>query len=424
MGGVNKDTERGPQTMGYNLRSEVGKFEWRGMWPDGDSASIPENRFRILKNARLESGAVVARPGQTKLNTSAIHNAGADIVSIQDFQMATPYQLFCDGDGCPGAGVVGGAFIGSYDIDQNPQAQGLVYYPSATHDTVFTVFDGAIHIGVENQLRRYQQVRAPWGSSVLSVAGNVLDKPLVNLPAGFTHMACLEAFDGKLFLGCVQGVGNSKVAVWDGVTLADDLSAVNAPVGFALYRDNLIVYLDGVNSLRSRPIGAPGATWATIAPAAGTVRMRGHQCAASYKDILYFCVGGGAGSDDLWQYNGTTLSRIPVATWGGPAGCITHSCCVFNGFLYVSYYSATHAGLAKFDGTTWTGVEKSFKAQFALCQFAGPIAEFQGNLIAGVQINSLAYLLKSPGTTTSGTWTQLAWGAGSPAGVIGHIKVY
>lgn len=394
----------GPQKKPFNYFAEQGRFEYRGMYPDGNPASVPVNGLRVLINGRLQGGQVVARPGQAKLNSSALDSATTCIGGLFDFQVGTRKSIMVIGDGCPAISSAVGFYLGLYDFDQSPAFQPQIYYNAATQRLAAGVYGDDLYLGLDNELKRYQAIDAGYGESALAISGSSQDIPILTLPAGFTLIPALQQFDGLLFIACEQGVGTSKVISWDGKTERDDVTGINAPTGFGLYRETLIMGYGGApNRIDIRQVGDSPGTWTNVAPGAGTAAFKK---GTSYKDLFYFTTGG----EDLFSYNGTALTRITPGTTGIAAGSVTFGIATFNGFLYVAYTTATNiARLAKFNGTVWTAIEKDFTSQFATVTAARPMALYRGNLVVGaVQSGgpSGGVLLESPGTSTSGTWTR------------------
>jgi hypothetical protein len=420
MGGVNKDTERGPQTQTYGFRSEAGKFGWRGMWVDGDPSGIPDDRFRILKNARLQSGMVVPRPGQRALNTTPIHSASAKIISINDFQMATPYHLFQTGGGCPWVGSGSGRSVGSFFIDQSPALQSYTSNQSAT-SSALAVFDGSLWIAYDNVLRKFNQVTPDWGTSAITMAGAALDIPILTIPSPTTSIAAMETFDGKLFMACLAGAGTGSVVCYDGVTRSTDLGTLTGVAGFAKYRELLVLGFSSGTSFKTRPIGIPGTTWTSVAvttPVSETAAFGSKHPAASFKDILYWATG----TEKIAKWTGTgTATNILIATSGIPAGAVTVGCTVFNNCLYVLYNYGSQVWLAMFDGVNWSGTHKQLTLVSPAFTRGGAIGVYDGNLIVG---GTAGILQKSPGTTTTGTWVTLLNGETARLSYVDEMVIY
>ena len=410
-------TTRDAQTQVLQRRTEDPTFLWGGMVPDDDPSALPPNKLELLINCRIQGGSIAPRGGSKGLYDLS---ASGQILGIGDFQVGTPRKLWIVGDGCPGLSSSVGWYVGFFDVEQDPQFQPAIYYSSATQKAVLAAFSGDLYIGVDNTLRKVVLVEAPYGESALSVSGSSQDLPLLTF-TGFTSVPDLMAFDGKLFIAVNGGAGASKVAVWDGVTQFVDVAAINPPTAFGTFRESLIAGFAGApNSISVRPVGDPGASWATVAPSGGTVAMRGPGCSDTYKDVFWFATGG----ENLYKFDGTTLTLVPIATTGLPAGSVTHSCCVFGGYLFVTYTAAAHAKIARFDGTTWVAVHKDLTVQDVTVNAARSIVEYRGDLWVGVSSTARGKLFRSVGSDTSGAWVNPGLLAASNNGDLDQLVVY
>jgi hypothetical protein len=395
---IKSQAARGPQNQSCNYRTAGGVFEWQGMAPDMDPAALPDNKPALVINCRLRAGSINPRGGSKRL----LDLGSGGIIGIGDFQVSTPRKMWVVGDGCPGLSSSAGFYVGFYDTQQDPAFQPGIYYNTATQGVVLGAFSGDLYVGVDNALRKVTLIEAPYGELALSVSGSSQDLPLMTF-TGFTKITDLMAFDGKFFIGIELGAGTSKVVVWDGVTQSLDLGSINAPAAFGTYRESLIMGFAaaGPNVIRVRPTGVPGATWASVAPSGGTACMRGPGCSATYKDVFWFATG----TDALYKFDGTTLTLVPAATSGIGASSLTHSCCVFSGYLFVSYTTPTgHVCIARFDGTTWVGTHKDITAQVATANQARSLVEYRGDLWLGCASTGRGMFLRSTAADTSGTW--------------------
>jgi hypothetical protein len=409
---------RGPGTPDYDFRTKKGVFEWGGHILDGNEGGLPENRPRLLINGRLHEGAITPRGGQETF--ADFGDANACVRMLVDFQVGTRRSLMIVGNGCPGFSPVNGYYIGIFDHEQSPEVQRAVYYNTGTVKLITGKYGDKLYIGRDDDVLEYQPIFAPYGSEALTMVGPSQDIPLFSLPAGFTSVSAMQEFDGLLFMACVQGVGTSKVISWDGLTERDDVASINAPTGFGLYRESLIMGFAGApNEIHIRAVGDSPGTWTTVAPGAGTAAFKR---GISYKDVFYFTTG----AEDLFSYNGSVLTRIPIATSGIAAGSITEGIAVFNGYLYVSYTAAGNARIARFDGTTWAAIHKNLTTQFgADLDSLGPMVEYRGNLIVAGDDNLLGGgLYVSPGTATTGTWTRKDTQPGVETGAITELVLF
>ena len=348
MADAKRQTVRDAQTQTFNYRTQLGLFEWGGMIPDGSPADLPENRLRLLVNGRFGAGGIKIRGGQTAIRNTSL-DAGSCIDGIHDYQVGTPRILFTIADGCPGLDTALGFSSSQYDHEQSPNFAPGVYYDTGTEGLEATVYSGELYLGQDNNLRRLITVKPPYGNNPLDIAGSRQDY-LVKTFTGFTEITCMKAFDGYLFIGIDGGAGASEVHAFNGTTVYTDLTGINAPTQFGVYRESLIVGWAGApNKISVRAIGDPAGTWTDYSPDAGTAY---HWRGVTYKDVYYFTTLG----EDIYSFDGTTLTRIPVATTGMPAGADTYGIEVFDGELVIVYTDPAetpdHAKICTFDGTT------------------------------------------------------------------------
>lgn len=415
-------TTLGPQTKRYDFRTSLGAAEWGGMIPDGNPASLPDFRTRKCINTRMQGGGFVPRGGQRKLNAAALHAADACIRGLVDFQVGTKKSLRVVGDGCPDISASAGFYFGGYDFEQSPKFQPSVYYNSSTQKVVLGTYGADMLIGNDGELRKFQAIEPPYGQAALAISGSSQDIPLLT-PSGATALTAIQEAFGFAFVGCDCGAGASKVITWDGVTERDDYIAINAPTGFGLYRDVIVLGFGGSpNEIRTRPAGSSPGTWTQVLPDAGTATFKQ---GVSYRDSFYFTTLG----ENLYRLTGSTLTRLVVGVTGIAAGSITFGIAVHGGNLYVAYTtngSPTRGRIAKFDGTTWTGTHKDLTSQTSTVRAARALASYRGNLVVGVFDNGTGgggVLHFSPGTATNGTYTVVSPGAVSN-GDIDQILVY
>lgn len=385
-------------------------FAWGGMLTEGSPSSNPPNRPRLVINGRLLGGEYVERAGLTKFNSSVFHNAAACIRHIDDFQIATPKKLWMRGNGCPDVSTSVGAHLAHIDQEQNPEYQRSVYYDTATNNPILASFDGGLYVGVDADLRKLTLVVTKDGEENLAVGGSSQDRP-VHTFTGFV-IRCMVAFDGKLFIGLDNGAGASKIATFDGVSVRDDVTAINAPTCFGLYRvtgggDAIVVgFAAATNAIKYRPTGDSPGSWTNVAPGAGTLSS---VAMAPYKDTLYIADDSG----EIWTFDGTTLTSAHTPATATAVRGIT----TFNGFLYFGYETAAAARIGKYDGSTWTDVEKDLTVAFAGTTSIRSLKAYRNSLYAAAVRSSNGVIQFSPETATTGTWTQI-----TPAATAGAIN--
>lgn len=379
-------------------------FQWGGVYTEGSPARNPVHRPRALINARLQGGEIVERDGLTKFNSSPFHNASACVRHIDNFQ-GEPLKLWMTGDGCPDISSSSGRHVSAIDQEQDPEFQRVVYYDSASQSAVVARFDGHIYVGVDSDLRVLTLIIPEPGTEALTVGGSSQDRVVFSFTtaAGYDDdytIRCMLEFDGKLFIGLDTGTGVSKIVTWDGVSIRDDKTTIDAPTCFGLYHvpsggDCIVAGFDSVtNGIKYRATGDSPGTWTDVSPGAGTL---GALSMAAYKDVLYIADDSG----DVWSWDGTTLQSAHSP--GSATAC--RAVTVFNALLYFGYETAASARIGKYDGSTWTDVEKNLTTQFSGTTSIHALKPYRNSLYAGVIRSGAGQVMFSPETTTSGSWT-------------------
>jgi len=381
-----KDDEDGKR---FEFRNGTGGLgEWRGHKRDGDPGSVLPPWVRLVVNANLRNGEFSSRGGQTKFTSSAL--AGC-LRLLYDFQCTPQHRLYMVSTGCSGISASVGFSVIHFDYEQDPAFQRAIYYDGATAVPVLGVFDSRLWLGVDTFLKEIVFVQVPYGTENLAVSGDSQERTLKSF-TGFT-VAALKAFDGKFFIGLAAGAGTSKFVVFDGISFQDDLTATQIPTGFGLYRDWIIAgYASTVGKLSYRPAGAAGTAWTDIALANCGQAGRG----VSYKDKYYIANG----STQVFQLDNVTLTSSTTI-----ASAAITDLEVANGFLYAFYTNTGNARIARYDGTSWTAIHKDLTAQDATITACKKGIWYRGDLYASVTKGGGEGFYKSPGSTTTGTWT-------------------
>jgi hypothetical protein len=379
----------------FEFRSGMGGA-WGGMVTQGDPGRNPPFSPRLLINTRLVDGEVQDRPGLAKLFASPMHASDACVKDVVDHDMSKPFKLWITGTGCPGISAGTGFYLGTLDSEQEPEFQRVVYYDTAVGTVSVAKFNGDFYVGVDSELRKLTIIKFPWGTEAIEIAGTAQESPVYTF-TGFT-IRCLKEFDGKLFIGLDNGAGASKIATFDGVSIRDDKTAIDAPRWFALYRiqgggDAIVCGTSTTSTIYIRPTGESPGTWTSIGNQASVQ-------AISYKDVLYIATG----ATTVASWNGVTLTVSARAPVGASA---VRTVTVFNSLLYFGYDTAAAAVIGKFDGSTWTDAEKSLTAQFVGTTSIRALESYRGFLVAAGTRTGIGELFTSPGKTTSGTWTEV-----------------
>jgi hypothetical protein len=369
---------------------------------DADPSDLAPNEFSNLVNARRRGGRgfqLKERGGQLPVNPTALHNAGACVYPTQ-FDYGTPRRAWIAGDGCPTQSNTVGFWIGHYDIDQSPRFQAATWYKLAAQKAQITGYGGTPFLMVDNQLRRFNLLQVPYGTTNLAIAGGSQDVPLYDFA---TNCSAMQEFDGLLFIA----LANGEIWTWDGRTARlDRTDAGNVVQSFGVWRDFLVAtYPAATNRISLRTVGDSPGSWSNVAPGAGTVPGVEGNTIMSYKDNLYL-VGG---TPAIWKYDGTTLAVVHT-----PASAVdVHTLANAFGFLYFGYKQlivANRAIIGRFDGTTWTDVHKDFVPQRNTSQLVRAMVLFKNNLLAAINNSGLvkAYAYLSPADdTANAAWEEV-----------------
>ncbi len=385
------------------------------MSPDADPGSIPENKFRLLVNARRKGGAIVPRGGQTKILPNPT-GTGLSALSYDRhygawFEVSSARRLYLVATGgCLGVGSTAtGLNVYALDSEHAPLLQNIsCYLVQKYHDLAcVAVYGDRLYLSQENRLRVITQVLAPYGTNSVSVGGTGVDQD-IHAFTTYPYITWMQEFGGYLFIALGgNGAGTSKIVSYDGKAFYDELTTINDVFGMTVYGDKLIVsYAGSPNHIRVRPTGAPGVTWTTVVPGAGTVGM--NKAGTSFRGNAYWIGRSGTTMADIWKFDGTTVSKARTLTGG-------IDLCEFNGHLF--YLRATNSVVGYFDGTTWTDAAQTLSAD----RVGTSIAGYRGSLYvaqykAGTVITN--HLLQSPGINPFGTWVSVGDFTGTTVPII------
>ena len=402
----------------FQVRTSA-KNKLGGMRPDLDPMALGPLDFTYLENVRRIGGGMLGRAGST-----LFAELTGEPVGLSDFQLGANRRLMVCGDGCPGISDTLGFYLGGFSREQLPRFQSLVYYPASVSSFTTTRFTiegegeipdvDALMFSTDNVLRQIQSIPFTYGELPLAQTGGSQEFPTWTIPSVYSKISAIIQHGSVLLLALVgvaaAGVGSSAIYTWDGQHFEKELGGINPVTGFALFRDTCIVgFGSATNAIQVR--SALG-TYTTFVPGAGTIAVPANFRCASYKDRLYIPTGG----EDIYRFDGATLTRIQPATSGVDAGSSVHACEVGArtitdkaGFLFYSWSTATpKARIGRTDATTWTASHKDLRAQFPTLTIPKTLRWFQGCLVAGA-LNGVAgaSLYFSPRAVTSGTYEQV-----------------
>lgn len=386
-----------------------------GMRPDVDPLALGKGDFVLLENTRRIGSTIVGRPGSSGWQT-----LGGLVTGLGDLPVGSIGGLMMVSDGCPGEDPTVGFSLLKYDEEQiNDYGLGstrffpLIYRTTAasfkiarfvrdaSEDGLVPAVD-AMFFAADNVLYRLAEVPFPYGVLPITQTNGSQEIPVWTLPAPYTSIGEMMQFGSSLYISAVAGAGASAIFAYDGLTFTRVLSGVDPITGFGLFRNLLIAGHDGgTNLIRIWN----GTSWSTVAPGVGTVKIAGNRC-ASYHDVFYI-----PSDDNIYSFDGTTLTQIPPGTTGVDVGAVVFSLESCFDKLYATWSTvAPKARLLRYDGTTWSPNHKDFIAQFPGAVTVRTLRFFHGALmVGGIATGSSAgaRLYRSDRRNTSGTYTEL-----------------
>lgn len=390
-GGKNIYSPEARQAQRFEFKAGVNGFQWKGHVLEGDPSSLPANRPRLLVNTRLSGGIIKNRAGMSDYSSGTDTVPGC-VVALNETD--SNIRLYYGFVGC---GALAGGTLVCINQDEFVETRSLGAYYSS-NDTVIRIAEhgGSVFLGMLGRLKKFADgVDVPTSDG--DVYKDLLVKDFTGTASTRNLISMLQSYEGDLYIGITPAAGNATIWKYDGVSMVSDLSVADIPKASCLWREYMVVGQNAAaNRIRYRNSSG---TWTTVAPGAGTVQVYpGGNAMVSYKDVVYMAEGPeGAGTARIWSYDGTTLqvARTPAGATFLPV------LAVMNDYLYYGYITAGNVYIGRFDGTTWSDTHKDLRAQFSNARYILGLAEFRGQLYAGLNTNTV---VASPGFDTSGTW--------------------
>jgi hypothetical protein len=298
-----------------------------------------------------------------------------------------------------------------FDPEQDPQLQYFAYYKSSVNrDAVCGTYSGELYLGDGSNLKKITLARPMYGVTSESIEASPPDVLIKSFP-GYTITALGEKF-GLLFIGMVNlsSPTNSKIVVYDGVSMEDDKTGTRPPTMiYGGWRSLLAVGFQAAeNMIRVRDSSG---TWTNVVPGAGTVACAGPLAMVSAFDDLYIADG----VQTVWKSNGTTLAPARVVAAAGiPVSPVLPGMATVEFFanrLIFGYVRADASGsdIGSFDNSgsaiEWIDSLKDFTAQFSNLKYIYGLKAYR-NLVYAVfyaadPVNSI---ISSPDYDLPGTW--------------------
>lgn len=412
--GYRNQQEQGAK-LSRDARTGLGGFPpLKGMNKEGDPGSIPPNQFPQLENIRISAaGTLFNRGGQSKLNNDAMSGCIKGIFA-PEFQF--PYSA----EG--GVFLAPGSSSGELLVYGGPGLLSVLSAPSVLRDPADRLIEAYAYSG--NILVGTGPQGAPVGTSpqVLSLNPQSLTySVLTTISSPDTEVTDITSIGTTVYIATSLGTGTGRVLSWNGTSVtAEDTFSGNANGTVLGVHNNEPYVLYGGNTGLGFPAPAlkrkTGGVWTSITlPAAVSTKFSANTM-LTYGSNLYIDGFAGTGTDEgayILVWNGTTctVARGPLggSSWSGTG------LAVFNSNLYYGYAGGIdEARIGKYDGVTWTDVEKDLATQFGSDDLSAQVTPFasQGSLYAAVLgtdgSNDIAHIMRSPGTSTSGTWIKLS----------------
>lgn len=367
-----------------------------GMRPDLDPASLGPADFVYLENIRRVGGNIVSRGGQAEFV-----ELGGEPLGMIDFNVEQASGLLFLSNG-----------TGLYSFDSNllPILQPWIRGSDAIYRTTKVNITAADNSGAFSgyvfgnggegatptpaaTFSRFPVTQPGNGIS----ADEVSDLPIATILTmpdfdGYTlsSIDCYVQAGPYLFIGATGyngGDGCSCILKWDGTTLTRELlvertgSVDEFFTGCVQFRDTAVFFGPDDASSPALWIRAEDGTWTKVATA-GLARSQGM---VSFQDALYFLDG----SDDVYSFDGATVTTIAPATTGVDGGAACHVMSLATDghtlwyfWIFTDGAPLVAAALGSFDGSTWTPTAYDFIADYPDLRNVDekPIAFYRGAL--------------------------------------------
>lgn len=392
--------------------------EWLGIRKEGDPSSNKPNQPRHLVNARLVSGEIECRGGQSLITSSALDGCITGIFA-PEFQFEDiPRTLFHGGTNtgiASGRGVIwkwshGDSTLTYYDTGLSAVIDDIAVYDS---NTIF----GTVRIGGDTRLYEFKLEPSTDNGDSRAVASATLRGSITSGTVE-SSSCCLLGTDVYVAHGTAVDT-DAKVYKWNGATF----SSVDSP-GIA-------------HELLIRPTHA-----------SGLLVLRASNIPGSDSNNVRVMTSAGSWSSITAQnnYRAFDVEIFGGATWiGGQTSADTHtvSLMLFDGSAYTTALElsagavspetverdlkltlavaqqkiwfirgrsngSTQALLGNYDGTTFDEDFLSFTTTGQTVNFteAHGLALVDDSLVAIVDIGGIHNIISSPGSDLDGVWVS------------------
>lgn len=324
----------------FHLRPGVSPFEgtgWRGVNTEDDPGSLDPNELQRAQNVRIQGRKIVTRRSLTQAVDFglAFNSEQNHVLYMHPAPVDNPRsRMWLTAHGCFGTTIGTGASLFHLDPAAFPVLHRYAdFFTDANFQSPLGKYGGRLFLGDRGNLREVVIVTPPQ-----RVASNeFLFSPMAVPVAAFDGytIRCMLEFDAKLFIGIENNAdpATSKIVVWNGLSVQDDLTGVRPPQCMGIWRNKLVAGFDATAAhVRYRDAGAAPGTWTTVALAGFLASFNGNAM-AEHKQYLYIA----SGNDLIHRFDGTALSLVRTIAGAAVDGSGCTALAVHNGLLYYGW---------------------------------------------------------------------------------------
>jgi len=406
----------------------LGSNGWRGVNTEDDPIAIDLNQLQRGQNIRRNGSTLRSRPGlveKINLSTVAGFPPGAVMWLAEAPVLSEPLNLWVSCQGAFGHSPVTGATIIQIEATADPPAKSyLTILADVNRSLRLASYGTKLISGDGPALREILRVLVFPGPDLSYRIPSSPFMPLANI-SGFT-ITCMLEFDGKLFVGLSNNAisTSSKIMVWDGQQLVDDLTGVRPPVAFGIWQNKLVCGFDATAAnIRVRDTGSAPGTWTTYALAGSSCAPYGNAI-QEYRGKTYIASGG----KKIFAFDGTALTlahTVAAAADGDGVNALT----LHNGLLYYGWSGDPNgippspASLGRFDeessATAWIDSYKDLTGDQTNFQLLGALCSYRGQIHCG---GSQQWVVATASNDVKGT-LEVINGTGIPAAGYGCLQL-
>jgi hypothetical protein len=384
-----------PPTGEFHFRPGVPPFEdigWGGVNTEDDPISLRINELQRGQNIRRVGRGLRSRPGlvpKIDLTTAVPFSPVGAVMWLKEAPVVcSPLNLWASCRGIYGSSPAIGASLLQLESTASPMSRRYASIVAAADRYVpVGEYGGKIYLGDGPTLRELVRVSVFPDTDTANRIPTIPNTALITI-AGYV-VRCFLEFDGKLFVGLenVATPASSKIMVWDGLELKDDLTAIRPPLAFGIWRDKLVAGFDATaGNIRYRSSGAAPGSWTTVA-------LAGFQCATQgnamqeVRQYLYIA----SGVDKIFRFDGAALTLVRTIAGCAVDGNGATSLTLHNGLLYYGWNApstAYTASLGRHDpdstiANEWVDSYKALTVDTANFVLISSLASYRGQIFCG-----------------------------------------